>query len=66
LAAGIATNTLLKWMKEPEFDREYRAARRMPNLWMADDKDGPPWTHFIVYGVIRQVTVGNNQFGPRT
>jgi hypothetical protein len=26
--AGIAPNTLLKWMKEPEFDKEYRAARR--------------------------------------
>ena len=27
-AVGIAPNTLLKWMKEPEFDREYRTARR--------------------------------------
>src|ERR1017187_6558275 len=27
-ATGIATNTLLKWMKEPEFDAEYRRARR--------------------------------------
>jgi hypothetical protein len=27
-ATGIAPNTLLKWMKEPEFDRGYRAARR--------------------------------------
>src|SRR6185369_9695818 len=27
-AAGIAPNTLLKWMKEPEFDRAYREARR--------------------------------------
>ena len=25
---GIAPNTLLKWMKEPEFDSAYRAARR--------------------------------------
>src|ERR1019366_5193287 len=25
---GVAPNTLLKWMKEPEFDREYRAAKR--------------------------------------
>lgn len=25
---GVAPNTLLKWMKDPEFDREYRAARR--------------------------------------
>src|ERR1700692_3701634 len=25
---GIAPNTLLKWMKEPEFDAAYRAARR--------------------------------------
>jgi len=27
-AVGIAPNTLLKWMKEPEFDKSYRAARR--------------------------------------
>ena len=27
-AAGIAPNTLLKWMKDAEFDRAYRAARR--------------------------------------
>src|SRR3954468_15767902 len=27
-AAGIAPNTLLKWMKEPEFDAAYRAAKR--------------------------------------
>jgi transposase-like protein len=27
-AVGIAPNTLLKWMKEPEFDKAYRAARR--------------------------------------
>ena len=27
-ATGIAPNPLLKWMKEPEFDRGYRAARR--------------------------------------
>jgi transposase-like protein len=27
-ATGIATNTLLKWMKDPEFDAAYRAARR--------------------------------------
>jgi hypothetical protein len=27
-AAGIAPNTLLKWMKDPEFDAAYRAARR--------------------------------------
>jgi hypothetical protein len=27
-AAGIAPNTLLKWMKEPEFDTAYREARR--------------------------------------
>jgi transposase-like protein len=25
---GIAPNTLLKWMKEPEFDAAYREARR--------------------------------------
>ena len=25
---GIATNTLLKWMKQPEFDAAYRQARR--------------------------------------
>jgi transposase-like protein len=25
---GIAPNTLLKWMKQPEFDTAYRAARR--------------------------------------
>jgi transposase-like protein len=25
---GIAPNTLLKWMKDPEFDAAYRAARR--------------------------------------
>jgi hypothetical protein len=25
---GIATNTLLSWMKEPEFDAAYRKARR--------------------------------------
>jgi len=28
-AIGIAPNTLLKWMKEPEFDAAYRAARRL-------------------------------------
>ena len=27
---GIAPNTLLKWMKEPEFDAAYRAARAQP------------------------------------
>src|SRR5579871_145181 len=27
-AVGIAPNTLLKWMKDEEFDRAYRAARR--------------------------------------
>src|SRR5580658_3997571 len=27
-ATGIAPNTLLKWMKEPEFQQAYRAARR--------------------------------------
>jgi len=27
-AVGIAPNTLLKWMKDVEFDRAYRAARR--------------------------------------
>jgi hypothetical protein len=27
-AVGIAPNTLMKWMKEPEFDKAYRAARR--------------------------------------
>ena len=27
-AVGIATNTLLSWMKEPEFDAAYRKARR--------------------------------------
>src|ERR1017187_7394182 len=27
-AVGIAPNTLLKWMKEPEFDTAYREARR--------------------------------------
>jgi transposase-like protein len=27
-AAGIAPNTLLKWMKQPEFDTAYREARR--------------------------------------
>jgi transposase-like protein len=26
---GIAPNTLLKWMKQPEFDAAYRAARRV-------------------------------------
>lgn len=25
---GVAPNTLLRWMKEPEFDTAYRAARR--------------------------------------
>ena len=25
---GIAPNTLLRWMKEPEFDKAYRGARR--------------------------------------
>jgi transposase-like protein len=25
---GIAPNTLLRWMKEPEFDAEYRLAKR--------------------------------------
>jgi hypothetical protein len=27
-AAGISHNTLLKWMKDPEFDAAYREARR--------------------------------------
>jgi len=27
-SAGIAPNTLLKWMKEPEFDAAYRSAKR--------------------------------------
>jgi transposase-like protein len=27
-ATGVASNTLLKWMKEPEFDASYRKARR--------------------------------------
>jgi hypothetical protein len=27
-ATGIAPNTLLKWMKEPEFQKAYREARR--------------------------------------
>jgi transposase-like protein len=27
-AVGISPNTLLSWMKIPEFDKEYRAARR--------------------------------------
>ena len=27
-AIGIAANTLLRWMKEPEFNRAYREARR--------------------------------------
>ena len=27
-AAGIAAKTLLRWMKEPEFDAAYRKARR--------------------------------------
>jgi hypothetical protein len=28
-AAGVATNTLLKWMKDPGFDAAYRDARRL-------------------------------------
>jgi len=28
-AIGIATNTLLKWMKDPDFDAAYREARRL-------------------------------------
>jgi len=28
-AVGIAPNTLLKWMKDPEFDAAYREARRL-------------------------------------
>jgi hypothetical protein len=28
-AAGVATNTLLKWMKDPGFDAAYREARRL-------------------------------------
>src|ERR1035438_10538266 len=28
-AIGIAANTLLKWMKQPEFDAAYREARRL-------------------------------------
>ena len=28
-AAGIGTQTLLRWMKEPEFDAAYREARRL-------------------------------------
>jgi transposase-like protein len=27
-AAGIGVNTLLRWMKDPEFDKAYRKARR--------------------------------------
>ncbi len=27
-AVGISTKTLLRWMKEPEFDAAYRAAKR--------------------------------------
>jgi hypothetical protein len=27
-AAGIGFNTLLRWMKDPEFDKSYRQARR--------------------------------------
>jgi transposase-like protein len=27
-SVGIASNTLLKWMKQPEFDKAYRDARR--------------------------------------
>lgn len=27
-SVGIAPNTLLRWMKEPEFDRAYRDAKR--------------------------------------
>ena len=27
-AVGISSNTLLKWMKLPEFEKEYRGARR--------------------------------------
>ena len=27
-AIGVAGNTLLRWMKDPEFDKDYRAARR--------------------------------------
>jgi len=27
-AAGIGASTLLRWMKEPEFDKGYRKARR--------------------------------------
>ena len=27
-ALGVATKTLLRWMKEPEFDAAYRAAKR--------------------------------------
>ena len=28
-AVGVAPNTLLRWMKEPEFDAAYRQARRL-------------------------------------
>ena len=28
-AVGVAANTLLRWMKEPEFDAAYREARRL-------------------------------------
>jgi hypothetical protein len=28
-AVGIASNTLLKWMKDPEFDAAYREGRRL-------------------------------------
>ena len=27
-AVGISSNTLLKWMKLPQFEKEYRGARR--------------------------------------
>ena len=27
-AVGVAPNTLMKWMKDPEFDQAYRAAKR--------------------------------------
>jgi len=40
---NIATKTLLRWMKEPEFDAAYRAARRQAsvNQFPACNK-GPP------------------------
>lgn len=44
-AVGISSKTLLRWMKEPEFEAGYRAARRaaFPQSVMICSGCEPPW-----------------------